>query len=412
MNKKLLTTVLLCILVGVFIYGIIDLVLPEVYDRRRDTSTETEVTTATNLSNSDSYDTPKSGWSTSDGRRIYRNEDGSTNEGWKKIDGTTYYFKKDGSAVTGSLFIDGATRYFSDSGKLLTGWNRVNGKNVYLNSDGSLHTGWLTLLGEKYYLYDDGTPARGVVYLNDKYMTFNDKGVLITKDFLLSRLSEVPEPDTSSEEAGNANSYAGSLNVKALSLVGMGNYDAPFSDRKIIFDTIKEVTENDRYSISFVAMDLYTGDGITYNIDQKYYSASAIKGPYIAALTEARPEMIEKNERTMTEIIMNSDNKLYSSYRRTYGREFLLDLCEELDINEPSMVYNYPHISARDMAKFWITDYYYFNADANGAKIKHWYESPNQSPIFSVYSLRRWYSISHYRTSIYAGSLLQPAFRP
>ena len=43
-----------------------------------------------------------------------------------------------------------------------------------------------------------------------------------------------------------------------------------------------------RYKLSFVMMDLTTGAGISYNPGKVQYSASAIKGPYVAAVNKYR----------------------------------------------------------------------------------------------------------------------------
>ncbi len=357
MNRKMITIILLCVLAGIFIYGIINLALPEIYERRQKAASDRAATEAYNDSSNSSSDSSSTG-------------DSDISEGWQKIDGDTYYFRENGEAACGPTLVEGRLHYFDEEGRLLSGWNTVEDKTLYLTDEGTAYSGWLNYLGHKYYINSDGTPATGIRDVDGKTLTFNEEGQLITEDDFLAELESDPNQ---------------AYDFRNNELQTIGSRELVFSDKKTVFEAIRKTTKDYRYNISFIVMDMCTGEGLTYNIDQKYYSASAIKGPYIAALTEARPEMIDTNARAMTEIVMNSDNKLYSGYRRSYGRDFLLKLCEDLEIDEPSMVYNYPHISARDMAKFWIHDYYYFNTNPDGIRIRNWYESPNQSPIHAVF---------------------------
>ena len=43
----------------------------------------------------------------------------------------------------------------------------------------------------------------------------------------------------------------------------------------------------------FMLYDLNSGGGISYHADEMYYSASAIKGPYVAWLVEDYPQTMD-----------------------------------------------------------------------------------------------------------------------
>lgn len=328
----------------------------------------------------------ESGWMESEGHKYYVNSDASLTYGWYELGGETYYFDKNGYMVSGTTEIDGIKYAFSNEGQLLHGWQIDNlyGSKYYVNPDGTFSTGfitidkklyyldensrpvtgWKNLSGEKYYFDKNGVCSTNLSVIDGTYYTFNDKGKLITKDFLLDVINNVPD------------------NYDKNAIYGVNGYTPDTQDIEKLTKTIEDM--NSRYTIGFIMINLYNGKGIARNIDSTVYSASCIKGPYIASLIADNPSLLERNGRTFQVIVEESDNKLYSSVRSSYGRNSFLKWCEQSTADTDTATYNYPQLSVRNLAKLWVQNYYFFNTDATGMAIRDWYISPNASAIYTT----------------------------
>lgn len=112
------------------------------------------------------------------------------------------------------------------------------------------------------------------------------------------------------------------------------------------------------YTAAFMLYDLNSGGGISYHADEMYYSASAIKGPYVAWLVESYPQTIDFLYGTIQNTITWSSNDDYGELITTYGYTEFNDWaagigCEDLVISGEW----YPEIKARDFAKLWCHMY-------------------------------------------------------
>lgn len=287
------------------------------------------------------------------------------------------------------------------------------------------HTGWFVTGGSRYYYDKNGVPLSGPNTVDEKTYIFSGEGRLITEDELLSKIRAVPEsgepiltsdyrgaqhkvneaanynkPDTSASKTSDnttASNNKNSANDKADSakasgkstdkqyihdtLVGIGGYTPTETDIKYIQNRMNELKE---YNVGFVMLNLYTGKGVAYNIDNSEYSASCIKGPYVASLVENQPDSLKYRAKTMQSILELSDNDAYNSLRGSYGRAPLVNLCEDLKLDSQVSYHYYPFISARELAALWIHMYIYLNTTEQGKEISDWYSHPNNSSIYTT----------------------------
>ncbi len=106
--------------------------------------------------------------------------------------------------------------------------------------------------------------------------------------------------------------------------------------------------------VGFLMMDLATGAGVAYNIDEMFFSASTIKGPYIVALNKYFPWVLDGWGDTMFETIHTSNNDTYAQLRDAFG----VDPIEMLVSETGAWGFDYsPHYvtySARQLAKLWV----------------------------------------------------------
>ncbi|MEE1044876.1 MAG: serine hydrolase [Olegusella sp.] len=130
-----------------------------------------------------------------------------------------------------------------------------------------------------------------------------------------------------------------------------------------------------RVSVAVVRPD--GGEIFSYNADQTYYSASAIKAPFVAALYETQIETgnvsLGAVDGLARATIVDSDNDSYDALRGTYWRIFApwlekydVDLGTYANYNEMSAWF-YLTLSPRQLAQMWVGVYSYLSASQSEA---------------------------------------------
>lgn len=146
-----------------------------------------------------------------------------------------------------------------------------------------------------------------------------------------------------------------------------------------INDALAVITDED-CNTCFVMLNLKTGSGISYNVDQDLYGASSFKGPFIVCLAQ---NMLETEETTVGAIqdrventILYSDNDNYWNLRTMYGDNNVATWLAGLGLDE-SIAYDtwYPHISARDLLTLWMNNYLYLFGDDSTDEYTDWLKS-------------------------------------
>ena len=136
------------------------------------------------------------------------------------------------------------------------------------------------------------------------------------------------------------------------------------------------------YNVGFIVVDLTTGKGVSYNADQSFYSASAIKGPYVASLAALEPSSVAEWQWAMENTIEISDNESYEYLRYAFGPEPMSTWCSEAGVSTNIADEYYPELSTRDLAKLWLRNYNYFASDdPNSSLVQSWYTSSWNSVI-------------------------------
>ncbi|MDE8702847.1 hypothetical protein PZH32_07695 [Adlercreutzia equolifaciens] len=147
----------------------------------------------------------------------------------------------------------------------------------------------------------------------------------------------------------------------------------------------KAIKALSRYKLSFVMMDLTTGAGISYNPGKVQYSASTIKGPYVAAVNKYRPSSAASAYGTMSSTIKVSSNEGYASLRSRFGHSPMLKMMAYCGISSAEMNgnRNYTYLSSRTLAKLWIGTYWYYYRETNSrsAKVRGLHAHPLNSFI-------------------------------
>ncbi|MCL2808235.1 MAG: serine hydrolase [Coriobacteriia bacterium] len=147
-----------------------------------------------------------------------------------------------------------------------------------------------------------------------------------------------------------------------------------------------EDIEERGYNVGFVVMDINTGHGVAYNADEVFYSASSIKGHYVASLVSERPELIQLQADMMRATVKDSNNDTYFALRLGYGDAPFTQWCEEAEVDNDLAGVWFPHYSARDLAKLWLRTYEFLASEGEGiTEAASWYSESFNSPIHQYF---------------------------
>ncbi len=138
------------------------------------------------------------------------------------------------------------------------------------------------------------------------------------------------------------------------------------------------------YSIGFILLDLNTGRGVSYNPDVRLYSASSIKGFYVAALTCMNPASINESQDLMLQTVVNSSDSAYLTLYDRYGEAPYEQWKKDADVTDPGNYFKFTYYTPRDMAKLWARNYDFFTSSATGKTVGTWYQNPSRSLIHST----------------------------
>ena len=163
-------------------------------------------------------------------------------------------------------------------------------------------------------------------------------------------------------------------------MTGFGGVTLTDHVKNLLAEALDTTNGND---FSFLLADLTDNKGIAYNIDEDFYSASSIKGPYVASLVASDPDILSDNQESseIENILLYSDNTCYVRMLNTYGFTPLMDWSDEAGADLEITAYDYTYYSARTLAKLWIRNYEYFTSDTTGKQLAEEFEQPETSSI-------------------------------
>jgi len=141
--------------------------------------------------------------------------------------------------------------------------------------------------------------------------------------------------------------------------------------------------ESQGYDVGFIMVDIITGKGISYNVDELFYGASAIKAPYVASLAAQWPSEVETWQFEMEYAVRYSSNDDYDLLREVFGTEPLYSWCDDVGIETYRIEEFYPYLTTRELAKLWLQNYLYFTGDdPNSVLVQSFFDSSWNSVIY------------------------------
>lgn len=358
------------------------------------------------------------GWAKISGKRYYFNSKRKALKGNWKIDGKFYYFKstcvqhtgwltwkdgrksyynpkRNGAAAIGWWNLSGKRYYFSpQNGKFVRYKQKIGGNTYYFNKQGAMFRGWLKWSGQKKWSYfaNNGVMAEGSATVNGIRYSFDSQGKTSTRPkagrvFLLNALDSASNSST-------------------ITVFGNTNYSLNSTSGKKLKKAVNSI-RNSGYSLGFVMMDLSTGTGVCSLPNRKYYVASSIKGPYVAAANKYAPKKVTSYWKSvMKDTISWSSNSGYAACRGKFGSSVMSKYMSYADVsgNWPAAK-SYTYMNTRSLSKLWVANYFYFYRDtnANSKWCRSIFTDSWNSPIhdalytkYKVHSKPGWYPLSPY----------------
>lgn len=171
-------------------------------------------------------------------------------------------------------------------------------------------------------------------------------------------------------------------NVQGISLADSNaNYVPQLSEEGAtqVGDAISAITANNK-TVGFAFIDLQTGSGYVYNLDQRVYGASSFKGPVLIygcqQALETGKTSISRVNSSAQDAIINSDNTSYYRMRNAFERSASESLSAWLSsMNISTTLANdtsFPRYSARESLKLWMNTFLYLNSPDSNKEITEW----------------------------------------
>lgn len=165
-----------------------------------------------------------------------------------------------------------------------------------------------------------------------------------------------------------------------------GGYEMSTEVRKAL-DKAVSALENEGYCVGFAMVDLSSGQAVSYHIDEEFYSASSIKGPYVVSVVRETPEALKTSYSDIEEAIVNSDNDAYFRIRQTYGWSAFSSFWSSAgngSFQDVTRYGGYVDYTPRQLLRLWIACEEYFENGEVGAELASLYENPNYSCLHQV----------------------------
>jgi hypothetical protein len=138
--------------------------------------------------------------------------------------------------------------------------------------------------------------------------------------------------------------------------------------------------EGSGQALGFIMVDVKSGRGVSYMPDTLRYSASTLKGPFVASQLALNPSSYWAGSSRMADTITVSNNDTYASLWNQYGNWTFVQWCERSEVPAARASFKYGYISPKELAKLWTSNYDYF---FSGAEHSAWAASLYTSPLNS-----------------------------
>ena len=186
----------------------------------------------------------------------------------------------------------------------------------------------------------------------------------------LAPTGDIPEPEAADGQAAEAPeeqeaAAAPEIASTRYELEGDAR-DAVAADKYAFAALTQEIAafEERGLTVAFVLHDVEGGGELTYDADEELYPASSIKGPFTTCIYQ---ELVEKGLADLAVVepvarvtILESSDEGYRTLHELFGEQAFVTWLADAGVGpgsygtlEQMVAWNYPHVSARQLALMW-----------------------------------------------------------
>lgn len=207
-------------------------------------------------------------------------------------------------------------------------------------------------------------------------------------------MAAVGKPDLVFDSA-SVDAASGNADINLFSAIDATSEVLGEADALAVYEAIDAFAASG-YRTGFVVLDLHTGKGIGYNADEEFFSASTVKAPFAAFISQmlldegevdlsdqleesyviggsgvmaSEDKTMYELEEVLTDTIVYSDNTGYGMLRDAYEGPLWDEWTIAAGVPQAVSAEGwYPFCSAKDLAKYWIAIDAYLGAASDGAQ--------------------------------------------
>lgn len=330
------------------------------------------------------------GWQECEGERYYCDPaTGAMALRNRYLDGAWYWFdERDGHMLTGSAYLDGHWYRYGADGRMLHGSQWIDGDWYFYDRMAGYMAMGPTCIDGDWYLYDlvDGKMKHGWQWIEGAYHYYD---LMDGKLYFGWRVIDgdwywFDEMTGQGDKAqyhrwmmaaapgGSGVHLFNGASAGAESLAALEASAQRFADRG--------------YSLGYLVMDIGTGRGVCSNADGAFYSASTVKGPYVASVYRCSlggdMGAINAWHSTCYNAIAYSSNADYGSLRYRFGSAGFYEWLAYAGVDSVNSSTWYPYYSARELGKMWLQLYSDFSKGEMGSSLSALFSHSTNSAVY------------------------------
>ncbi len=145
---------------------------------------------------------------------------------------------------------------------------------------------------------------------------------------------------------------------------------------------------------SFLLLDLETGAGLAYHIDNEYYSASGVKVHNICAICYYAPSAFATYTEPMEAALKYSSNDAYEALFNAYNENTPNEWRARAHLGKQQWGRMYTRYTTRDNAKLWLVDWDYLMGPGDApATMREWMSDSKKCAFSKVLGSREGYTV-------------------
>ena len=156
-----------------------------------------------------------------------------------------------------------------------------------------------------------------------------------------------------------------------------------------------ELIDNGRFDMGFLLIDLETGAGLQYRIDEVFFSASSIKAINLCAILYYHPEAFSQFRVHFQRALQSSNNESYELIFNSFSDNIPNLWRARVGMGTQKWGRMFTGLTCRDMARLWCVTWDYLSQDTDITRDLHvWLGNSRHSCLAKVLGSRDGYQVT------------------